>query len=93
MHRNRRRIDRRQGRSRSDDAGVHARDPRYGFDRHKGYATRDHLDAVYGSATPMSTVERSARHRCLIGWRKPCRTCLVAPPSLRSVENSLGLRP
>ncbi len=24
----------------------HAQDPRYGFDRHKGYATRDHLDAV-----------------------------------------------
>src|SRR5437773_2260593 len=22
------------------------RDPRYGFDRHKGYATADHLDAV-----------------------------------------------
>ena len=27
-------------------AELHARDPRYGFDRHKGYATRDHLDAV-----------------------------------------------
>lgn len=25
---------------------LHAMDPRYGFDRHKGYATRDHLDAV-----------------------------------------------
>jgi ribonuclease HII len=25
---------------------LHDRDPRYGFDRHKGYATRDHLDAV-----------------------------------------------
>ena len=25
---------------------LHAPDPRYGFDRHKGYATRDHLDAV-----------------------------------------------
>jgi len=25
---------------------LHARDPRYGFDKHKGYATRDHLDAV-----------------------------------------------
>ena len=24
----------------------HARDPRYGFDRHKGYATAEHLDAV-----------------------------------------------
>jgi len=25
---------------------LHAQDPRYGFDRHKGYATRQHLDAV-----------------------------------------------
>ena len=25
---------------------LHATDPRYGFDRHKGYATKDHLDAV-----------------------------------------------
>ena len=25
---------------------LHARDPRYGFDKHKGYATKDHLDAV-----------------------------------------------
>ena len=25
---------------------LHERDPRYGFNRHKGYATRDHLDAV-----------------------------------------------
>jgi ribonuclease HII len=25
---------------------LHARDPRYGFDRHKGYATADHLQAV-----------------------------------------------
>jgi ribonuclease HII len=25
---------------------LHARDPRYGFDRHKGYATREHLAAV-----------------------------------------------
>jgi ribonuclease HII len=27
-------------------AELHATDPRYGFDRHKGYATREHLDAV-----------------------------------------------
>src|SRR5213075_743362 len=27
-------------------AALHDRDPRYGFDRHKGYATADHLDAV-----------------------------------------------
>jgi ribonuclease HII len=25
---------------------LHGADPRYGFDRHKGYATADHLDAV-----------------------------------------------
>jgi ribonuclease HII len=25
---------------------LHASDPRYGFDRHKGYATADHLAAV-----------------------------------------------
>src|ERR1043166_3362212 len=25
---------------------LHGKDPRYGFDRHKGYATADHLDAV-----------------------------------------------
>jgi ribonuclease HII len=25
---------------------LHAADPRYGFDRHKGYATTDHLEAV-----------------------------------------------
>ena len=25
---------------------LHSRDPRYGFDRHKGYATQDHLHAV-----------------------------------------------
>jgi ribonuclease HII len=25
---------------------LHDRDPRYGFDRHKGYATRAHLEAV-----------------------------------------------
>lgn len=25
---------------------LHAHDPRYGFDRHKGYATADHLEAV-----------------------------------------------
>jgi ribonuclease HII len=27
-------------------ADLHAADPRYGFDQHKGYATRAHLDAV-----------------------------------------------
>src|SRR2546430_540124 len=27
-------------------ADLHGRDPRYGFDRHKGYATAEHLQAV-----------------------------------------------
>ncbi len=27
-------------------AALHSTDPRYGFDRHKGYATADHLQAV-----------------------------------------------
>jgi len=35
---------------------LHGRDPRYGFDRHKGYATRDHLAA-------MSRFGYSAAHR------------------------------
>jgi ribonuclease HII len=37
---------RRQGDARSQMLELHGRDPRYGFDRHKGYATADHLDAV-----------------------------------------------
>lgn len=42
---------------------LHATDPRYGFDRHKGYATADHLAAVarYGY---------SAAHRRT--FRPPC---------------------
>ena len=27
--------------------GLHRADPRYGFDRHKGYATAEHLEAVF----------------------------------------------
>ena len=30
----------------NDAVTLHLHDGRYGFDRHKGYATRDHLDAV-----------------------------------------------
>ena len=37
-------------------ADLHVADPRYGFDRHKGYATRDHLDAV-------AAFGYSSRHR------------------------------
>jgi ribonuclease HII len=29
-----------------DMQALHGQDPRYGFDRHKGYATAEHLDAV-----------------------------------------------
>jgi ribonuclease HII len=48
---------------------LHARDPRYGFDRHKGYATADHLSAVarfgysaihrqsFRPSTPFDTIE------------------------------------
>jgi ribonuclease HII len=35
---------------------LHDEDPRYGFDHHKGYATREHLDAV-------NRFGYSARHR------------------------------
>jgi ribonuclease HII len=43
---------------------LHATDPRYGFDRHKGYATRDHLDAVtrFGYS---DVHRRSFRPQCL----------------------------
>ncbi len=49
---------------------LHARDPRYGFDRHKGYATADHLEAMarfgysemhrrsFRPATLFDTIER-----------------------------------
>ena len=46
---------------------LHSRDPRYGFDKHKGYATREHLDAVarFGYS---EVHRRSFRPRpCLIG--------------------------
>ena len=40
-------VDRRQGDARPADAATCTRRiPRYGFDRHKGYATADHLAAV-----------------------------------------------
>ncbi len=49
---------------------LHAQDPRYGFDRHKGYATREHLDAVgrYGY---------SAAHRR--SFRPPSLFDTIAP--------------
>lgn len=48
---------------------LHAADPRFGFDRHKGYATREHLAAIerYGAASehrrtfrPLSSSARMA---------------------------------
>ena len=44
---------------------LHAHDPRYGFDRHKGYATREHLAALrrYGYSTAH---RRSFRPRSLL---------------------------
>jgi ribonuclease HII len=49
---------------------LHAADPRYGFDRHKGYATKEHLDAVgrYGY---------SAAHRR--SFRPPSLFDAIAP--------------
>ena len=45
---------------------LHARDPRYGFDRHKGYATRAHLVAL-GRHGYSSAHRRSFRPRALAG--------------------------
>ena len=57
---------------RSDDAGAsRAAIPATGSTDTR--ATRRGITSTRsrGSATPMSTVGRSARHRCLIGWRDP----------------------
>jgi ribonuclease HII len=40
---------------------LHGRDPRYGFDRHKGYATATISTRCRGSAIPTRTADRSAR--------------------------------
>ena len=44
---------------------LHARDPRYGFDRHKGYATRAHLAAL-GRHGYSAAHRRSFRPRSLL---------------------------
>jgi hypothetical protein len=62
----RRGVDRRESDSRPADDRAHSRDPRYGFDRHKGYATADHLDAVARFGYRMFIVDRSGLPRCLI---------------------------
>jgi ribonuclease HII len=65
---------------------LHATDPRYGFDRHKGYATRDHLDAVtrFGYS---DVHRRSFRPQCLF-------ETIDGPPSERSTPGDLrGPRP
>ena len=43
---------------------LHAQDPRYGFDRHKGYATADHLAAVRQFGYSAVHGGRSVRLRC-----------------------------
>ena len=45
----------------------HEADPRYGYDRHKGYATAEHLAAValHGYSLAASP-DRSSPRRCLI---------------------------
>ncbi len=55
---------------------LHALDPRYGFDRHKGYATADHLQAVARFGYSARIVGRSGPRRCLIRWteRTHCRS-------------------
>ena len=69
---------------------LHGRDPRYGFDRHKGYATADHLSAlVRGLAARTRIAVRSARRRCLIPWARlsPCRPS-IAPPHCAPQKSS-----
>jgi hypothetical protein len=46
LFRDRRGVDHRKVTRDRQMLELHGRDPRYGFDRHKGYATADHLDAV-----------------------------------------------
>ena len=50
---------------------LHTRDPRYGFDSHKGYATPQHLDAV-------ARFGRSPVHR--MSFRAPPRFDRIEPP-------------
>ena len=51
--------------------GLHAGDPRYGFDRHKGYATGDHLAAVFGFGYSAAHRRSFRPRRCLIGSVEP----------------------
>ena len=58
------RLDRGQGHARPPDGSLHADDPRYGFDRHKGYATADHLAAVARHGYSVQHRGRSGPRRC-----------------------------
>ena len=70
---------------------LHARDPRYGFDRHKGYATRGtSRRGRRGSAIPTCTAARSGRRPCLIGW-SPERWLGLTPTIPRSWRNPLAI--
>jgi ribonuclease HII len=61
---------------------LHSRDPRYGFDRHKGYATRDHLAAV--SRFGYSDVHRRSFRPPTLFDRMDAQAALAAPGSWRS---------
>lgn len=56
---------------------LHERDPRYGFDRHKGYATADHLDAV--SRYGYSEIHRKS-------FRPPTLFDTIAADASRTLE-------
>ena len=42
---------------------LHARDPRYGFDRHKGYATSEHLAQMRRTLSQVRGEPDTARKR------------------------------
>ena len=49
---------------------LHEQDPRYGFGRHKGYATPDIWLPSHSTDNPMRTGGRSGPRPCLIRWRE-----------------------
>src|SRR5438034_3189495 len=69
---------------------LHGRDPRYGFDRHKGYATADHLEAVarFGYS---DVHRRSFRPSTLFDTIDQITTWpLIAPPFCAMLRSSSG---
>ena len=65
---------------------LHSRDPRYGFDRHKGYATKEHLDAVaqHGVRGVAAHEERSETRVLLTQLLDQLRPAHARHPSRRS---------